>query len=342
MSASEPASTGRLRRVGTVVLAAAALFVLAMTLLPASSLAVWATQRFGIAHAVAFPLLTGAGLLLLGSLGAVMAMRRRSPPRAPLAWAAPLALAGLVLILHPQGTPSPAAAPPGGRQMTVAVYNSQDTLTAADLRKLETAYSPDVFVFPEAGGARVTEAAKSAGLTGTVLEPRDSGLSAASTGSIAPTTLLLRDRFGEYRQTDPAATSFGSVGAAPANGEGPRPEIIGVHTAPPLPGLMENWRQDLGAISTDLTRGSGPRIIAGDFNATLRHGPLAGLQGFRDAASACPAGQQGTWPASAPGALAAPIDHVLISEQLSVIRCETLRLGQGDHRAVVVVLTDAR
>ncbi|MQA05671.1 MAG: hypothetical protein GEV07_24130 [Streptosporangiales bacterium] len=79
--------------------------------------------------------------------------------------------------------------------------------------------------------------------------------------------------------------------------------------------------------------------MLGDVNATLDHEPLADLGGCVDAADAAGAGSAGTWPASAPAAIAAPIDHVFVPRASWLVLGTAARVVDGsDHRALVARL----
>lgn len=93
-----------------------------------------------------------------------------------------------------------------------------------------------------------------------------------------------------------------------------------MHTAPPLPSLMPQWRADLNRLAT-LDQPAIPTVIAADFNATLRHGFLANRAHLVDAAEVYGLADQGTWPPSFPAPIATPIDHILVSSSITVTSC---------------------
>ncbi len=91
-------------------------------------------------------------------------------------------------------------------------------------------------------------------------------------------------------------------------------DLICIHTAPPKPpwsrGAAARWRSQLSALPAP---DSTPRILAGDFNATLDHAQFRRLlrRGYLDAASQAGHGLAATWgpePGRRPTLLA--IDHV--------------------------------
>ena len=116
--------------------------------------------------------------------------------------------------------------------------------------------------------------------------------------------------------------------------------ILAVHPSPPT--QADLWVEDhriVLAAAEDLD----PDVVAGDFNATPDHAPMRALAdaGFRDTAELANAVFQPTWPANGEypplGLLppTAPIDHVLVSDDLAVVETGTTRLGGTDHRPVV-------
>jgi endonuclease/exonuclease/phosphatase (EEP) superfamily protein YafD len=100
------------------------------------------------------------------------------------------------------------------------------------------------------------------------------------------------------------------------------------------------WRTDLAAQPAATPRG-GLRILAGDFNATLDHGPLRALlrTGYVDAADATGQGLVGTW-GPYDGDLIPPvtIDHVLVDHRIAVKSLTVHSLPHTDHRPVLTTL----
>ncbi len=124
-------------------------------------------------------------------------------------------------------------------------------------------------------------------------------------------------------------------------GAGDRLEIWNVH--PPSPTgeqKLADWREAFANMPAPETGGV-PRILAGDFNATLDHLELRDLldQGFADAAADTGAGLQPTF--STGGILPAiTIDHVLFAEtMLEAGHVSTITVPGTDHRALVARLS---
>lgn len=132
--------------------------------------------------------------------------------------------------------------------------------------------------------------------------------------------------------------AFGTIavpGAPPVRVESAHP------AAPYAVDQVDFWRTDLAA-QPPATPDGMLRILAGDFNATLDHGPLRALlrTGYVDAADATGQGLTGTW-GPYDGDLIPPvtIDHVLADRRIAARSVDVFRLPGSDHRAVLATLT---
>jgi endonuclease/exonuclease/phosphatase (EEP) superfamily protein YafD len=123
---------------------------------------------------------------------------------------------------------------------------------------------------------------------------------------------------------------------------GPFVQLACIHTVPPKPPwsprATARWRSQLAALPAP---GDSPRILAGDFNATLDHAHFRRLlrRGYADAASQAGHGLSLTWgpqPGRRPTLLA--IDHVLIDRRCAVLTTSAHRLTGSDHRALYAEL----
>ena len=119
-------------------------------------------------------------------------------------------------------------------------------------------------------------------------------------------------------------------------------QLACIHAAPPKPpwspAATARWRSQLSALPAP---GEGPRILAGDFNATLDHAQFRRLlrSGYLDAASQAGHGLSPTWgprPGRSPTLLA--IDHILIDRRCAVLTVSAHRLTGSDHRALYAEL----
>jgi endonuclease/exonuclease/phosphatase (EEP) superfamily protein YafD len=110
--------------------------------------------------------------------------------------------------------------------------------------------------------------------------------------------------------------------------------------APHSLAVMDEWRTDLGNEPVPDPDGP-PRILLGDFNATLDHAALRRLigRGYRDAADATGQGLRPTWgPYAIRPVKLVTIDHVLVDRRVGVSRVAVHALPRSDHRAVVADL----
>ncbi|MEV6365587.1 endonuclease/exonuclease/phosphatase family protein [Micromonospora musae] len=131
--------------------------------------------------------------------------------------------------------------------------------------------------------------------------------------------------------------AYGTIavpGAPPVRVESAHP------SAPYAIDQVDFWRTDLAA-QPPATPDGMLRILAGDFNATLDHGPLRALlhTGYVDAADATGQGLVGTW-GPYDGDLIPPvtIDHVLVDRRIAARSVEVFGLPGSDHRAVLATL----
>lgn len=81
----------------------------------------------------------------------------------------------------------------------------------------------------------------------------------------------------------------------------------------------------------------GPVVVAGDFNATDDHGPMQQLRsdGLRSGADLTGAGWMPTYPANRSFPPLLPIDHVLVSQRLTVTSIESFAVPGTDHRGLL-------
>ena len=216
--------------------------------------------------------------------------------------------------------------------LSVVSYNSLATFTASDLERLEAEFHPDVVVLSETSIERSRAAVDGAAWPGTAVThgPRDR--SAPASSPIEATSVLLRDGTPQYATAEAEPSMQGSVRLEPS--QPGYPVLLGVHYAPPLPGFMSMWRDDLSRSVAEAQEAAseGPVLLAGDLNATVRHGPLAGLDGLTDTASVC-GRPEGTWPTDWPAVGRSAIDHVTVSQGAEVDSRTTLEMSGSDPLA---------
>lgn len=119
-------------------------------------------------------------------------------------------------------------------------------------------------------------------------------------------------------------------------------QVESVHPCAPRPRQTRCWARNLAA---QPPAGSDPpRILLGDFNATLDHAPLRRLlrTGYRDAAGTRGRGLAPTWPFKrGPGLPFVPpvtLDHVLADQRIGIGDVATRTIPGSDHRALLAQL----
>jgi endonuclease/exonuclease/phosphatase family metal-dependent hydrolase len=121
--------------------------------------------------------------------------------------------------------------------------------------------------------------------------------------------------------------------------------VESVHPQAPFDtSVVKYWRADLAAEPRADPTGP-PRILIGDFNATLDHAALRDLisSGYRDAGDATGHGFRTTWgPYDGDPIPPITIDHVLVDERIGVRDLSVHELPHSDHRMVVASLTVPR
>lgn len=121
--------------------------------------------------------------------------------------------------------------------------------------------------------------------------------------------------------------------------DGPDLRLVAVHPLPPVSRANTRaWRRALRRLPGPRA-GDTPRVLIGDFNATLDHRELRRLldRGYADAADATGDGLRPTWPTTG-GRLPLTIDHVLFPAPLGVRRVSLHTIPGSDHRAIVAQL----
>ncbi|MFF4270428.1 endonuclease/exonuclease/phosphatase family protein [Streptomyces sp. NPDC001536] len=143
------------------------------------------------------------------------------------------------------------------------------------------------------------------------------------------------------RAADPIPGTMGMPGAvADVRGHAVRLQLA--HPMPPLPGQVDVWRRELGALRDFAAeQAGGTTLLAGDFNASQDHAAFRRIldTGLRDAARLAGDDRTPTWPARTAPTLGAQIDHVLLSSDFSAQTARFLDLADTDHRALLVRIT---
>lgn len=118
-------------------------------------------------------------------------------------------------------------------------------------------------------------------------------------------------------------------------------ELQVIHPPPPINGQAPLWRHMLSELPRPSSSGA-PRMLIGDFNATLDHAQLRDLlggdDGYVDAADATGKGYDTTWPAGRDFPPEITIDHVLIDPRMRADDVSVHVVPRSDHRALIATL----
>lgn len=290
------------------------------------------TSYLPFAQIMAFPRILGVFALLCCTLLAFLTRGKSFTILRSLQYVV-WCLVGISLVFIPFGLPQLGVSPTSQaqRSLIIVTYNSGGTFAPADLNEILEEGTPDIIVLPETSAYDAKRAIESIGYGGEIFDTPHSGFTAAYSGQIAPTTIIVSQRLGHAHLSSAPATTFGTV--AIEFTDDALPLLVGVHTAPPLPGLMEAWRGDLERLVAFGENATRSTILAGDFNATTRHSAMASRYHLLDSQESCRTKQVGTWPANVNEVLRTPIDHILVTSDLRTEGCQAFSVGRSDHLA---------
>ena len=296
----------------------------------AGGFAGWAAARLTAADRVrrtefpVVPLLSVTPQVAAAAPWAALGLRlaRRRGPAATAA----LAAAALGVAVRPRGIPrpQPTASGPVLRVLTVNLFHGRgDAETVVALARQVEA---DVLFLQELTADAVTRL-KQAGLADlmphTRLEPRRGS---GGSGIYSRFPLSEGPEVAPVRAAQPTGLLELPSGEAM--------ELICVH--PSAPALRRygavRWRAELAVLPPP---GRLPRVLAGDFNATIDHAAFRDVLrlGYADAARQAGRALTPTW--GPPGKSAVlTLDHVLVDRNCAVRACSVHVVPGSDHRAV--------
>lgn len=300
------------------------------------------STKFGFAQFYAFPVLFGiVGICFFLALFMFLAWRSYHGNRPSLAVISLCAILLIAFVTYAMAGSNAKLATANnhiGKSFKLVEWNALDQLDKKSAKTIFIDYDADIAVFPEFGGyskgenaqRRVNDIFAEAGIDA---DSYDVFTSPPTAGSIAPVTIIIKKAFATYELMDENSTMtmFGTVYLHSAI-DG-MPDIIGLHTSPPLPGMMAYWNRDIGLIA-ELANAHKNAIILGDFNATMRHGSLSTIATHYDALETVSQFQRGTWPTKLPAFLRSSIDHILLPSSCSVKNIETRKMDTSDHAAI--------
>lgn len=245
-----------------------------------------------------------------------------------------VAALALLTALVPRTLPGPQRAQPDARGQTVVVMTANlhfgradaDAIVRlvrehdVDLLSLQE-LTPDALRRLDASGAAALLPARSVRT-----DRRWSGLGLLARAPLRAAPL----RYGSSRAQLEAVLS---------TGDGSSLRVVAVHPLPPVSRANTRaWRVALRNLP-DATANGAPRVLLGDFNATLDHHELRRLlrRGYVDAADATGDGLQPTWPTTGRRP-PLTIDHVLFARPINVRRVSLYTIAGSDHRALIAEL----
>jgi endonuclease/exonuclease/phosphatase family metal-dependent hydrolase len=245
--------------------------------------------------------------------------------RGPAATAA-LAAAALGLVVRPRGIPrpQPGASGPVLRVLTANLYFGRADAEVIVARVRQA--GADVLFLQELTEDAVTRL-KQAGLEDlmpfALLELRG-----GSRGS------GIYSRFPLSEGPPLAPTHMAQPSALLELPGGDAVELVCVHPVTPRLGRggAARWREELAVLPPP---GELPRVLAGDFNATLDHAAFRDVLrlGYADAAQQAGNALTPTWGPPGRGAVLT-LDHVLVDRSCAVLACSVHVLPGSDHQAV--------
>lgn len=119
--------------------------------------------------------------------------------------------------------------------------------------------------------------------------------------------------------------------------------VVAVHTlAPSVPERVKGWDEQHDELGVHVDRCADHVVLAGDFNATVRHRPFRRLlrHGLTDALS-LDGRPHRTWPNGPRSIPVMRLDHVLVTRRVGVRSARTAPSAGGDHRRVICDLACA-
>ena len=305
------------------------------------------TTKFGFAHLYSF--FTMLCLVMFAfSLLALVIILFKNRFKLKIGMANTILISSMVFsMLFIFGGPGPdkiVETKPDHRTIKLVEWNVADNINETNIRDIFGEFNPDIAVFPELGGyekgdtsnRRLLDLFKKAGVD---FEKYEVYVSEPTEGRIAPVTIVIKRAFASYNiYKKTPMTRFGTVYLSPTT-KG-NPSIIGLHTAPPLLGLMRIWQNDLDFIS-DLSKQNKDSMIIGDFNATMKHGGLNNIKTHVDVLEDAPKFNSGTWNINIPSPFRTRIDHILIPKnKYRVKSIELMAYSNSDHLCVFTEIQD--
>jgi endonuclease/exonuclease/phosphatase family metal-dependent hydrolase len=309
--------------------------VTTMSWVVAGGFAAWAAARLTAADRVrrtqipAVPLLAVTPQVAAAAPWAALGLRlaRRRGPAATAA----LAATALGLAVRPRGIarPQPKASGPVLRVLTVNLWHGRGDAEAVVARAREA--SADV-LFVQELTADAVDRLRQAGLDDLMPHTRlELRRGSGGSGIYSRFPLSEGPSLAPVRAAQPTALLELPGGEAV--------ELICVHPSAPALRWRDGavrWRAELAVLPPP---GGLPRVVAGDFNATIDHAAFRDVLrlGYADAARQAGEALTPTWGLPGKGALLT-LDHVLVDRSCAVLACSVHAVPGSDHRAVYAAI----
>lgn len=315
--------------------------IIAYSFFPSSNLNIWLSTKPILAQIYAFPLATATTASLLSFLYFFLSFYKKK--KQILFYSGIFLLVSLTLLVF--GTDKTASVTSNNTNtLKLVTWNVANQLEAEHLKQIFSSFNTDIAIFPELDSnaqegqenQKIKILFQQAGLS---IEDYDVFTSPPTDSGIAPVTVIIKKSYGFYTKAETFHTTrFGTIVLHSRKQN--LPDIIALHTAPPLPGLMEVWKQDLHIIHNQLASKYPKAIIAGDFNATMRHGALAKISSHRDALNVLPPFERGTWNSQSPKLFNATVDHILLPKNHYYVKdLDIVSFQNSDHRCIFTEIT---
>lgn len=321
------------------------MLVFTSSFIPSSDIHKYLSTRLGIAHLFSFPRPVSILISLISVLFIVKhRIQKQERTQTFFMWLIAL-FASLILLVSNSGQlPKEIAS---SQQLRIVEWNCLDHLSKESATTIFKEFDADITVLPEFRGYHKEDFSSKrmeAILKSIDLNPNDYSFFQSDPlidtveGNIAPVTIVTKKKLGYAKLDFQGATHFGTAYLKSNNKK--MPVIIGLHTAPPLPGLMDSWRRDLNFISSDLIKHFPKSVIIGDFNANLKHGDLSKITTHKDVMSYSSPSSRGTWPSRWQKYFRSSIDHILVPKDgFNINEVETKKLDNSDHVPIFATIS---
>lgn len=315
--------------------------IIAYSFFPSSNLNIWLSTKPILAQIYAFPLATATTASLLSFLYFSLSFYKKK--KQIRFYSGIFLLVSLTLLVF--GTDKTASVTSNNTNtLKLVTWNVANQLEAEHLKQIFSSFNTDIAIFPELDSnaqegqenQKIKILFQQAGLS---IEDYDVFTSPPTDSGIAPVTVIVKKSYGFYTKSETFhSTRFGTIILHSKKQN--LPDIIALHTAPPLPSLMETWNHDLHIIHNQFASKYPNAIIAGDFNATMRHGALAKIRSHKDALNVLPPFERGTWNSQSPKLFNATVDHILLPKNHYYVKdLDIVSFQNSDHRCIFTEIT---